>query len=309
MKKIIALLFALIMAFSLTACGSCDECGGEKKTVCAECNGAGEFECTNSECEGGFAGFGCTNCGGREGVSVCTECGGDEKKVDQCTACHGYGLICNFCSANEPNYPNEELYPYAAECDICEGKGQIECAACLGEGKIPCHICLPEEYNEYSLALKEKQKEAKYQEAYELYENGDYKAALDIFKSLGDYEESKIYADRIQEEIDNANLSADKLERISGKWTFVSGSPNFFVPEVNEPFANYYTLDLKKNGTYVYLEICSYTENGAAQLGMQEITWAEGNFMCSMGINLTVMENGNLKFENGDMQLEIKQAE
>lgn len=197
MKKLITLLLALAMLFSLCACGNtekvCPECNGAKTVACSVCSGSGKVECPEDDCDNGVLGVSCTNCGGREEIIVCTKCDGEQKEtrtcetcggdgiivnpvtwekfecgnceglgqaVYTCSRCCGYGLICTYCRSNAVNYPSEEFHPYYIECETCSGTGMITCVNCQGAKEIPCPACSEAEYQAFMSNL-EAEKDAK----------------------------------------------------------------------------------------------------------------------------------------------------
>lgn len=234
----------LVLCLFLCSCGNenkisedvCAECNGKLKIPCKECNGSGETDCTEENCDNGIIGVSCTNCGGREGIEVCTRCDGEGTEIGDCeicggdgiirnpitwedfyckncnakgtvikacSRCGGHGLICNYCRANLSTYPHPDYYPHYVYCETCNGNGKIKCEVCLGKKEIPCSICASSEYEEYRL------------------------------------EREKILA------------SKETLPSLEGKWEFVSGNEKFFLPNMTD-IPDYYEFVETENMLQIY---------------------------------------------------------
>ena len=156
MKRILALILALVMCLSLAACSSdrsnddddeieCPECGeenSEKRSFCEDCGAKldKDYDPTPSPRN-------CKTCDG-EGKIECKTCDGRGYFITD----YNYRLLCSDCWEGYTDCPNCEeepepsptgdlpiptldpTDPYPTNCYKCNNTGKIDCTFCNGAG-------------------------------------------------------------------------------------------------------------------------------------------------------------------------------
>lgn len=101
------------------------------RTWCRACDADGESIC--SECEGkGKVIENCSRCVGK-GTLPCKTCEGDAKSTVRCKRCAGEGEYERF----DPGQGKK----VKTACPDCRGKGTRECPTCNGKGSTECPLC------------------------------------------------------------------------------------------------------------------------------------------------------------------------
>ena len=151
MKKVIAILLAVLCCFSITGCGSSiskesikqleEETGGhvsqQRTTTCQLCKGDGV--CYHCKGEPFRDGRRCNVC---DGTGKCTGCDGkgklnvvviDGKDYTRCSSCHGSG-ICEACGGTGKMIMSGKMnmfdnltscWCHNGKCVVCDGTGWV----------------------------------------------------------------------------------------------------------------------------------------------------------------------------------------
>ena len=131
---------------------TCDNCNGEKYTICTEteCQGQHIYHCNNCNAIGKVD---CTHCSS-SGWIDCRKC--NKRGEYSCSSCDGKGeKRCNYCFGKGKNSNGEKCgkcsgrgYEKCSKCrngmircEKCAGKGEYRCDNCSGRGEITCKKC------------------------------------------------------------------------------------------------------------------------------------------------------------------------